>query len=69
VIEELFAFGETSPYAELATRHGMTVPQLKAFVHRARARFRKLLGARALDTLAEGGSDDEIRALLEVMAA
>ena len=70
VLEQLFAFGETTPYAELAAAHGMSVAQLKAFVHRARLRFRKLLQARAADTLAQGdGPDDEIKALLKVMAA
>jgi DNA-directed RNA polymerase specialized sigma24 family protein len=70
ILKQLFAFGEAAPYAELARTHGMTVPQLKAFVHRARARFRQLLQARAADTLAgDGGPEDEIRALLQVMAA
>lgn len=43
VVRELFQFGAAPPYAELAERHGMSVPQLKAFVHRARLRFRELL--------------------------
>jgi RNA polymerase sigma factor (sigma-70 family) len=70
VLKGLFAFGDATPYAELAAQHGMSVPQLKAFVHRARARLRVLLCARAADTLADSGQpEDEIRALLKVMAA
>ena len=37
VVRQLFRFGEAPPYETLAAEHGMTVPQLKSFVHRARA--------------------------------
>ena len=48
----------------------MTVPQLKSFVHRAKARFRQLLRARVADTMAEGDDvDAELGALLEALAA
>jgi DNA-directed RNA polymerase specialized sigma24 family protein len=71
VLRELFRFGETAtPYPELAARHGMTVPQLKSFVHRAKARFRQLLRERVADTMAEGDDvDAEVGALLEALAA
>jgi DNA-directed RNA polymerase specialized sigma24 family protein len=71
VLRELFRFGETAtPYPELAARHGMTVPQLKSFVHRAKARFRQLLRARVADTVAEGDDvDAELGTLLEALAA
>ena len=70
VLRALFRFGETPPYAELAARHGMTVPQLKSFVHRAKARFRQILRARVADTLGEGDDvDAELGALLEALAA
>jgi DNA-directed RNA polymerase specialized sigma24 family protein len=71
VLRELFRFGEAAtPYPELAARHGMTVPQLKSFVHRAKARFRQLLRARVADTVAEGDDVDvELAALLEALAA
>ena len=46
VVRQLFRFGEAPPYETLAATHGMAVPQLKSFVHRARARFRELLLAR-----------------------
>jgi RNA polymerase sigma-70 factor (ECF subfamily) len=70
VLRELFRFGETTPYPELAARHGMSVPQLKSFVHRAKGRFRQILRAQVADTVAEGDDvDAEMGALLEALAA
>lgn len=70
VVRQLFAFGSAPPYAELAEQYGMTVPQLKAFVHRARGRFRQLLNARVADTLVAGEDlQDEVASLLSAMAA
>jgi RNA polymerase sigma-70 factor (ECF subfamily) len=70
VVRELFQFGAAPPYAELAERHQMSVPQLKAFVHRARTRFRELLRARIVDTLPDAAdADDELAALLGALAA
>jgi RNA polymerase sigma factor (sigma-70 family) len=70
VLRELFRFGETAPYEELAARHGMSVPQLKSFVHRSKARFREVLRARVADTMIEGDDvDGEVRTLLEALAA
>ncbi len=69
-LRQLFRFGETTPYAELAPRLGMSLPQLKSFVHRAKARFRALLRARVADTLEAGESvDDEVAALLGLLSA
>jgi RNA polymerase sigma-70 factor (ECF subfamily) len=70
VVRELFQFGAAPPYAELSARHQMSVPQLKAFVHRARLRFRELLRQRVAETLTEGDAvDDELALLLGAMAA
>ncbi len=70
VVRELFQFGAAPPYAELSARHQMSVPQLKAFVHRARVRFRELLRHRVAETLTDtDDADEELAALLEVMAA
>ena len=55
VVRELFHFGAAPPYAELAERHQMSVPQLKAFVHRARVRFRELLRQRIVETATRRG--------------
>lgn len=69
-LRELFRFGETAPYAELAPRLGMSLPQLKSFVHRAKARFRLILRARVAETLESGESiDDEVAALLGLISA
>ncbi len=51
VVRQLFRFAEAPPYETLAAEHGMTVPQLKSFVHRARRRLRELLLARVADTV------------------
>jgi RNA polymerase sigma-70 factor (ECF subfamily) len=70
VLRALFRFGEAPPYPELAARHGMTVPQLKSFVHRAKGRFRQILRAQVADTLVEGDDvDAELGMLLEALAA
>jgi RNA polymerase sigma-70 factor (ECF subfamily) len=70
VVRELFQFGTAPPYAELAARQGMSVPQLKAFVHRARLRFRELLRERVADTLTDPAeADQELTLLLGAMTA
>lgn len=70
VIRELFQFGAAPAYAELAERHRMSVSQLKAFVHRARLRFRELLRQRVAETLPDAAdADDELAALLGALAA
>jgi len=68
VVRQLFRFGEAPPYEALAAEHGLTVPQLKSFVHRARGRFRELLLARIADTVqtaqeAEAELGDLLKAL------
>jgi RNA polymerase sigma-70 factor (ECF subfamily) len=68
VVRQLFRMGEAPPYETLAAEHGMTVPQLKSFVHRARRRFRELLLSRVADTVqtpeeAEAELADLLRAL------
>jgi RNA polymerase sigma-70 factor (ECF subfamily) len=70
LIEQLFGFADAPSYEELARRHGMSVPQLKSFVHRTRARLRQLLRERVADTLCDPAEIElEMRALFEVMAA
>jgi RNA polymerase sigma-70 factor (ECF subfamily) len=69
-LRELFHFGETTPYAELAPRLGMSVPQLKSFVHRAKGRFRQLLRAEVADTVEEGEDvEAELGTLLGLLAS
>ena len=70
VLRDLFQFGTAPPYPELALRYEMSVPQLKAFVHRARGRFRELLRQRVAETLDNpSDADDELALLLQAMAA
>jgi RNA polymerase sigma-70 factor (ECF subfamily) len=70
VVRELFQFGAAPPYVELAARHGMSVPQLKSFVHRARLRFRELLRERVTDTLTDPAeADQELSLLLGALSA
>jgi DNA-directed RNA polymerase specialized sigma24 family protein len=70
VVRELFQFGSAPPYAELAERHRMSIPQLKAFVHRARLRFRELLRQRVADTLSDvSEADQELTLLLGAITA
>lgn len=70
VVRELFQFGAAPPYAELSARHQMSIPQLKAFVHRARVRFRELLRSRVAETLTDpADADAELAELLEMIAA
>ena len=46
----------------------MSLPQLKAFLHRARLRFRALVGEEVLDTVENDSDvDQEMGALLEAL--
>jgi RNA polymerase sigma-70 factor (ECF subfamily) len=70
VLEALFRFGEAAPYAELSVEHGMSVPQLKAFVHRAKRRLRELLRRRVAETVdAPEEVDAELFAVLGCLGA
>jgi RNA polymerase sigma-70 factor (ECF subfamily) len=68
ILKTLFALGHTPSYSELAAQHHMSVPQLKAFVHRGKARYRAIVRERTASTLAEGDDvDQEIQRLLQAM--
>lgn len=74
VLAGYFRTGEPPSYQDVAARHGMSVPQVKAFLHRARARYRALVEQELRDTLDAAGDDaaeidDELRALLEALRA
>jgi RNA polymerase sigma-70 factor (ECF subfamily) len=70
VLRALFRFGDAAPYEEVASTHHMTVPQLKSFVHRARARFRELILARIAHTVSsEKEAEAELAELLRAMAS
>jgi DNA-directed RNA polymerase specialized sigma24 family protein len=65
VVRRYFAFGEAPPLADVAKSSGMSVPQVKAFLHRARVRFRELVREEVVDTA--GDPDTEIGRLLEAL--
>jgi len=70
VVRQLFRMGEAPAYDALAAEHGMSVPQLKSFVHRARGRFRELLLARVADTVqTPEEAEAELGELLKALAA
>ncbi|HEX4341497.1 MAG TPA: hypothetical protein VH062_36560 [Polyangiaceae bacterium] len=70
VLRELFRFGTAPPYEELAREHGMTVSQLKSFVHRGRRRFRQLVLARVADTVTtREEAENELAELLRALQA
>ncbi len=65
-----FDAGEPPTYAEAAAEAAMSVPQLKAFLHRARTRFRDLVREEVGRTVEdEGEIDAEIADLMRVLAA
>jgi len=64
-------FGPDEPpsYQVAAARHGMTIPQLKSLLHRARRRFRELVEREALDTVAGRGlAEAEVRDLWQSLS-
>jgi RNA polymerase sigma-70 factor (ECF subfamily) len=68
LVRRYFGFGEPPPYAEAAREHGMTVVQLKAFLHRARERFRELVRREVAQTVGSASDgESEIAQLLEAL--
>ena len=68
LLRRAFAFGEAPPLADAAREHGMTVPGLKAFLHRARVRFRELVRAEVVETTSDPADvDAEIDRLLKAL--
>ncbi|WP_394825877.1 RNA polymerase sigma factor [Pendulispora albinea] len=68
-VADFFRGGETPSYKDVAARHGMTIPQLKSLLHRARLRYRELVEQEAVDTVEEPGNGAfEVRELLGYLA-
>lgn len=62
--------GAALSYADAAAACGMTVPQFKASLHRARARFREILRNEVAATLdGDGDVDDELAGLVRALSA
>lgn len=69
LVAQFQGFGEAPAYADAARAHGMSVVQLKAFLHRARVRFRELVREEVGGTIAPGGpADEEIGELMKALA-
>lgn len=64
-------FGDAAPsYEEASRTAGMTVPQLKSFLHRARGRYRELVRAEVAETVESPADiDAEIDNLMRALAA
>ena len=54
----MFSAEEAPPLAQVAREHGMSLPAVKAFLHRTRARFRELVRAEVVETTADGADAD-----------
>jgi RNA polymerase sigma-70 factor (ECF subfamily) len=65
LVLRFLGFGEPPSYAEAAKQAGMSVVQLKAFLHRARSRFRELVREEVADTA--GDAETEIGELLRAL--
>ncbi len=69
LLERFFGAGEAPNYREAAAGAGMSLPQLKAFVHRGRVRFRELVAEEVRDSVgsaADGAA--EVDALFAALA-
>lgn len=68
LLERFFGAAEAPPYRAAAAETGMSVPRLKAFVHRGRVRFRELVAEEVRDTV--GSHEDgeaEVAALFRAL--
>jgi DNA-directed RNA polymerase specialized sigma24 family protein len=71
LVLQFFRPGAQTPgYREAAAAHGMSLPQLKAFLHRARTRYRALVREEVADTVADPADvDGELAELVRVLGA
>jgi RNA polymerase sigma-70 factor (ECF subfamily) len=68
VVARFFQSDEPPSYADVAVEYRMTIPQLKAFLHRARVRFRDLVRQLVADTVSDPADvDAEIAELLQAL--
>jgi RNA polymerase sigma factor (sigma-70 family) len=69
-VVRFFGLDRSPSYAEAAEECGMTVPQFKASLHRARARFREILREEVAATVDdEGEADREIGDLVRALSS
>lgn len=70
VVTRFFALDRAPSYAEAARDSGMTVPQFKASLHRARSRFREILREEVKETVDDDAAvDGEIAELVRALSA
>lgn len=68
LVLQFFRFGEAPSYERAAAERGMSLPQLKAFLHRARVRFRELVREEVAQTVGDPGEvDAEMAELLRAL--
>lgn len=65
LVLQFFRPGEPPSYREAAEAHGMSLPQLKTFLHRARVRYRELVREEVSDTV--GGPEEAEAELAELL--
>jgi RNA polymerase sigma-70 factor (ECF subfamily) len=59
---------EPPAYRDVAAQHGLSIPQLKSLLHRARLRFRELVEAEVRETVGDGAAlEAEVSSLLEAL--
>lgn len=69
LVLRFFRFGEAPSYEEAAAQSGMSLSQLKAFLHRARVRFRQIVRREVAQTVADPAEVDvELEHLLRVLS-
>jgi RNA polymerase sigma factor (sigma-70 family) len=68
LVRRFFDFsGEPPSYDDAARESGMSVSQLKAFLHRARVRFRELVKDEVRETVSDGEPDGEVDDLIRAL--
>ncbi len=69
VIRQFFSPAQEPPgYREAAEQHGLSIPQLKSLLHRARLRFRELVEDEVRETVGDGADlETEVTSLLEAL--
>ena len=70
LIRKFFSPREEAPaYRDAAREHGVSTPQLKSLLHRARLRFRELVEVEVLQTVGEGDHlESEVNSLLDSLS-
>lgn len=70
IIRRFFSPSAEPPaYRDAAQQYGVSIPQLKSLLHRARLRFRELVEAQVLETVGEGAElQTEVNSLLDSLS-